>query len=140
MALGFSVALRDARLQKIIDLLDTGSTNPNGQIELYGAGVGRPATGAAVTDQTLIGTLNLAIPSATIATGVLTFDTIADDVSADADEDIEWARFFDRDGNFIFDAGCGIGGSGEEIIFNTVTAKIGGAIQITSGSLTEGNT
>ena len=139
MSLGFSTALRNARLQTIIDYLDAGTVNPNGSVNFYGAGVGRPATGAAITDQTLVGTVGLSIPSATIAAGVLTFDTFADDTSADADADIGWARFFDRDGNFVFDAGCGIAASGEDIIFNTLTARIGGIIQILSGSITEGN-
>ncbi len=138
MGIGFSIALRTARSQAIIDALD-GGVGANATVQLYGAGAGRPATGVAVTDQTLIGTLTLSNPSGTATAGVLTFDVIADDSSGDADEDIEWARFFDTDGVFVTDMGCGIAASGEAIIFNTLTARIGGVIQILSGSLTEGN-
>lgn len=125
-------------MQIILDALDTGA-GANATIKFYGAGVGRPATGAAITDQTLIGTLDMSAPSGTITTGVLTLDTVSDDVSADADEDIEWARFLDKDGGFVMDAGCGITGSGEDIIFNTLTARVGGVVQVLSGSFTEGN-
>lgn len=138
MGVGFSVALRTARSQAIVDALD-GGVGANATIKLYGAGSGRPATGAAVTDQTLIGTLTLSNPSGTVSNGVLTFDVITDDSSGDADENIEWARFLDTDGTFVTDMGCGIAASGEAIIFNTLTARVGGVIQILSGSLTEGN-
>ena len=138
MTIGLDTVVRNSGLQVIIDALDAGA-GANATIELYGAGLGRPATGAAITDQTLIGTLTLSNPSGTIATGVLTFDTITDDTSADADENIGWARFLDTDGNFVCDMGCGIAASGEELIFNTLTARIGGIIQILSGSLTAGN-
>lgn len=139
MSIGLDVALRNARLQQIIDALDAGVGA--GYFEFYGAGVGRPATGAAITDQTLIGTSVLSDPSGTISNGVLTFNPISDDLSADADEDIEWCRAFDGSGGFVMDLGCGSVAipNGQEIIFNTLTARIGGVIQILSGSLTEGN-
>ena len=130
--------MRTSRIQVILDALDAG-VGSFATMALYGEGVGRPATGAAITDQTLFGTITLSNPSATILNGVLTFDTFTDDSSADADGDIEWARFFDTDGNFVTDMGCGIAASGEEIIFNTLTVRLGGIIQVLSGSLTEGN-
>ena len=133
MTVGFSTDLRNARLQAIIDKLDAGSGA--GYLEFYSAV--RPATGAAITDQTLLATCVLSDPCGTISDGVLTFDTIADDVAADADGDIAWARAFDSDANFVADFSCGT--SGADINFNTVTAKVGGVVQILSGSMTEGN-
>lgn len=138
MGAGFSIALRNARAQAIIDALD-GGVGANATINVYGGGVGRPATGVAITDQTLAGTLTLANPSGTVAAGTFTLDSVADDVSADADIDIGWARFFNTDGVFVMDMDCGISASGAQIIFNTVTARIGGVIQLLSGSMTEGN-
>ena len=138
MTIGMPTAMRDARMQVLLDALDTGA-GANATIKFYGAGVGRPATGAAITDQTLIGTLDMSAPSGTITTGVLTLSTVTDDVSADADADIGWARFLDKDGAFVIDASCGLTGSGEDIIFNTLTARIGGVVQVLSGSFTEGN-
>jgi hypothetical protein len=136
MTIGFSTALRNARLQQIINHLDAGS-GVAGAIEFYGAA--RPATGVAIAAQVLVGTVTLSKPSGTIANGVLTFDTISDDLAADASETISWCRFYDTDGNFVADMSCGTSGSGAEVIFNTVNAIAGGTISITSGALTEGN-
>lgn len=138
MTIGLTDAIRDARLQVLLDALDAG-VGANATAVFYGGGAGRPATGAATTDQVTVGTVGLSNPSGTITDGVLTLDTISDDVSADADQDIEWVRFFDTDGGFVCDMGCGIAASGQEIIFNTLTARTGGVIQILSGSITEGN-
>lgn len=140
MTIGFSTALRTARLQQVVALLDAGS-GANATVLFYGGGSGRPATGAAITDQTLVATVGLSKPSGTVSGGVLTFDTFSDDISADADEDIEWARFLNTDDEFVIDMGCGSTAvpAGNEIIFNTLTARIGGVVQVVSGSLTEGN-
>lgn len=133
MAIGMATTLRDARLQAVIDTIDAGAGA--GEIRLYD-GI-RPATGGTVTN--LIGTCVLSDPCATISSGVLTFNPISDDVSADATGTITWARIVDSNGVFVMDLGCGIAASGEEIIFNTVSAQLGGVITILSGTLTEGN-
>lgn len=139
MGLNFSEALRNARLQVVLDNMDGGAGGvlPTAYMELYDNP--RPAAGAAITTETLIGTVAFSDPSGTITAGVLTFDTIADDLLADADADIGWARIYDSDGLWQMDLGCGLSGSGQEIIFNTLTARIGGVIKILSGSFTEGN-
>jgi len=136
MSIGFSTALRNSRLTQIVNALDTGAGS-SAYIEFYGAT--RPATGVAIVAQVLVGTCTLSKPSGTVAAGVLTFDTIGDDIAADATEVITWCRFFDTDGNFVADMGCGTSASGQEIIFNTTSAIAGGTISITSGLLTEGN-
>ena len=138
MTIGLTTAMRTSRIQVILDALDAG-VGTFATMALYGGGAGRPATGAAVTTQTLLGTITLSNPSATVLNGVLTFNAFTDDSSADANGTIEWARFFDTDGGFVADMGCGIAASGEEIIFNTLTVSLGGIIQVLSGSLTEGN-
>ncbi|MCP4501571.1 MAG: hypothetical protein GY822_16555 [Deltaproteobacteria bacterium] len=99
----------------------------------------RPSAGVDITTEIFVASCALSEPSAVVAGGVLTFETISDDVSADADEDIGWCRIVDSDGEWVMDLGCGIKDSGEQIIFNTLTARIGGVIKILSGSLTEGN-
>lgn len=138
MSSGFSTALRTARAQAIVNAIDAGA-GAEGTIEIYGGGSGRPTTGAAITDQTLIGTHLLTKPCATVLNGVLTFDVIFDVAAITSDETIAWARFKDTDGVFVTDMGCGITGSGEEIIYNIVETQFGATIKITSGSITEGN-
>ncbi|WP_333873049.1 hypothetical protein [Methylobacter sp.] len=134
-ALAFSTALRNSRAQCIAAALDAGATP--GKILLYTAP--RPATGAAITTQTLIGTCMLSDPCGTVSNGVLVFDDINDDDLADATGVIAWARGVDGDDAFVLDMSCGIEGSGAALIFNTLSAQMGGAIQILSGSITEGN-
>lgn len=135
MAISLALAVRNARLQVILDAIDAGAGA--GTMKFYD--LPRPASGATITTETLIGTNTFSDPVATITNAVLTFDSITDDISADADADIGWCRMEDSDGNFVIDLSCGLTGSGAEIIFNTLTARIGGVIQILSGSFTEGN-
>jgi len=139
MTIALSTTARDNRLQQIIDEMDGGADGVTATAMMHFYDNPRPASGAAITTETLIASNALSEPSATISAGVLTFDTITDDVSADADADIGWCRIVDSDGAFVIDMDCGIAASGAEIIFNTVTARIGGVVQILSGSFTEGN-
>lgn len=135
MTVGFATALRNARAQAIIDAIDAGAQN--GAIVLFTGP--RPATGAAITTETQVAFCELSSPPATVSNGVISMNPISDDVSADADADIAWARIIDGDDNFVMDLSCGESGSGAEIIFNTVTARVGGVVQILSGAFTEGN-
>lgn len=135
MTIGLSTDLRNSRLETIAAALDAAATP--GKILLYSGT--RPATGAAITSQTLCGTITLSDPSATASAGILTFGTFTDDTNADATATIAWARALDGDNNFVLDMGCGLSGSGQELIFNTLNVQAGGLIQILSGSLTEGN-
>jgi hypothetical protein len=144
MPISFSTALRNARAQQTLDALDA-ANNP-GSIKYYTAP--KPATGATITTQTLLGSTELSQPSGTVADGKLTFNNITDDIAADADGDIAWARGADGDGNFVLDGDCGLDLTQAEIdagdkpavfIFNTLVAKAGGTIRVASAVLTEGN-
>lgn len=132
---GFSLAVRNARLQILIVAMDGASTV--GKMKFYD-GV-QPATGVAITTQTLCGENELFNPSGSVAAAELTFNLISDDVSAKASSDITWCRIVDGDGNFVMDLTCGIAESGANIIFDTVTIILGGTIKILSGSILEGN-
>jgi len=137
MTIGLATSLRTARMQAIVDAFDAGTGA--GKILLYTAGSGRPSTGAVITDQVLLGTITLSDPCGTVTDGVLTFAAFTEDSLADNTGDIAWARGVDGDNNFVMDFGCGLSGSGQEIIFNTLSVQAGGVIQILSGALTEGN-
>ena len=135
MAIGMNTSLRNARAQKIVDALDAGNGgNGLGQFNFYDGT--RPATGGLVTG--LLAELVLQNPSASVTNGVITFNSITDDVSANANGTIKWGRLTDSDGTFVMDVSCGITGSGADVIFNTTTAKVGGAVQIISATITEG--
>lgn len=137
MTIGLSTNIRNARLQTIVDAFDAGTGA--GKILLYTAGSGRPATGTAITDQVLLGTITCSDPCGTVDAGVLTFAAFTEDSLADATGTIAFARGVDSDDNFVMDMGCGVSGSGEELIFNTLSVQAGGVIQILSGTLSEGN-
>lgn len=136
MNIKLSSTVRSNRMAQILNALDANASA--GYIEFYTAT--QPATGgAAITDQTKIGTCTLSKPCGTVSGGVLTLSTVSDDVAADAPGDIAWARFKDGGGTWVMDGDCGAAGSGAMIIFNTVAAVAGGLVQITSGTLIDGN-
>lgn len=134
MALGMATTLRNARLQKIIDAIDAGAAG--GKLKIYNGS--RPATGGAAT--TLLGTLTFSTTSAPAPSGgVLTFDTITADSSADATGTATWARITDSDDNFVMDLSVGATGSGADIELSTTSIVAGGVISVTSATITEGN-
>ena len=135
MAMGFSEDVRNARAQVFVDKMDAGSSAA--VINFYN-GV-RPATGAALTTQTLLGTVTMGDPSGTVSGGVLTGTSTTQDLSVDNDGTLRWARILDSDGTFILDCDCGVAGSGASIIFNSVDALQGGILKVTSFTITEGN-
>jgi hypothetical protein len=134
MTLGVVTAARTAWVQTLANLIDAGSTG--GKIKFYTAT--RPATGAAVTSQTLLGTVRCATACmASVTNGVGTFDTFVEDSNAAAGGDATWARVTDSDDNFVCDVS--VGTSDADIILNSITISAGGIIRITSGTLTAGN-
>lgn len=135
MAMGFNATLRTARAQKIIDAIDAG-TGP-GTLKFY-TGT-RPATGEAITTETLLGTCIFSDPCGTISNGVLTFSAVTQDAAADASGVCSWARVQDSAGVFVMDLAVGGTGSGADIILNTTSIVVGGPISVTSAVITEGN-
>ncbi|MGJ0489598.1 hypothetical protein [Methylobacter sp.] len=133
--LALSLGTRNDRLQAILNKLDAGTGA--GKLLVYTGP--RPATGAAITTQTLIGTCVLSDPAGTVANAQLTFSPISDDIAADADGEIAWVRGVDSDNNFVLDMGAGLAGSGKTVIFDTLTAKLGGIIKFLAGAFMEGN-
>jgi hypothetical protein len=134
MPLNMSTALRTARAQAIIDAIDAGSTA--GTIKFYTAT--KPSTGAAITTQTLLGTVLFQNVSGTATTGVLTFSA-TNNTPVLADGTISWARIADSTNAFVMDCDCGLSGSGATVIFNNLDVLVGGNFSILSAQITEGN-
>jgi hypothetical protein len=135
MELNLSLATRNARLQALVDQLDSGSGA--GKFLLYTGP--KPAAGAAITTEILLGTCVLSDPAGVVDAGELTFLPISDDVSADADGDIAWVRGVNSDNVWVLDMDAGDEASDALVKFNTVVARTGGVIQLLSGVLIEGN-
>lgn len=136
MTIGMDTTLRNARLDEITAAIDAGSGA--GTLKIYDGT--RPGTGAAITTQTLLGTLTFSDPSAGAASaGVLTFNAITQDSAADATGTATWARILDSDSNFVMDVSVGATGSGEDIELNTTSIIVGGPITVSSATITEAN-
>jgi len=131
-----ATALRNARLQEIADAIDGGAGA--GTLKIYDGT--RPATGAAITTETLGATLTFSDPSAaTIAAGLLTFAAITEDASADANITASWARVADSTGAFVCDLDVGATGSGADIEITNVNIIAGEPVSTTgTQTITEG--
>jgi|AZIH01.1.fsa_nt_gi hypothetical protein len=105
------------------------------KIEFY-TGTQPSSMGGAIGD-TLLGTLTLTNTVGTVTGGVLTFDTITDDSSADANGDIGWARVLDRDGAEACYFTVADNGTGD-INFSNKTVTQGQPVGISSLTVTIG--
>lgn len=129
MAVGYSTALRNARLDAI-----TTAAGASAKLRIYDGT--RPATGGAVT--TLLAELTCNATFAPAASsGVLTLNAITQDSSADATGTATWARIVTSGATFVMD--LGVGTSGQEVTLNTVSIVVGGVVTCTSAVITAGN-
>jgi hypothetical protein len=137
MTMSLSTALRNARAQDIVDAIDAGATP--GTMEIYTAP--RPATGAAITTQTKLGTLTFSQPCGTVEGGVITLNAITGDEAADASNTDPglWSRVKDGDGDFVIDWDVSAPGGGGDVIINTINIVEGGPIStVGPQTITEG--
>jgi hypothetical protein len=122
-------------MQEILDAIDAGAGAAT--LKLYTGP--RPATGAAISGETLLGTMTFTDPAGTVTTGVLTFDTIAGETNAPDNGVVAWARINDSNGAFVVDLDVGITGSGADIEINNINIVAGGTIDdIGAQTFTEG--
>jgi len=134
MALGYSVAVRNAKADAITTEMDAGTA---AIIEIYDStGTGRPATGGAVTTQVLLATLTFSAASfAAAASGVIVGAAITDDSAADATGTATWFRVLTQSaGTHIMDGD--VGTSGSDLNLNTVSIVIGATVSITQFDIT----
>lgn len=133
MALGFATTLRTARASQIVTAIDAGS-GP-GKCRLYNGT--RPATGGTVT--TLLAELTFSDPSATVSSGVTTFNIITADSSADNSGTATWFRFVDSTGAFVMDGTITATGGGGDGTMNSTSITAGNPVNGLSIVITEGN-
>lgn len=133
MALGYAAALRNAQLDQITTRMDGGTGA--GLLRIYDGT--RPATGGTAT--TLLAELTLSDPSAAAASGgVLTFNAITADASANATGTATWFRIVQSDGTtHVMDGN--VGTSGSDLNFNTTSIVAGAQVSVTSFTITAGN-
>lgn len=134
MAIGFSTAVRNAMMDAITTQAGSGAL-----LCLY-TGT-RPATGGNISGHTLLGTLTCGSPMAPAASGgVLTFNAIADDSSANNTGTCTWARLVKSDGTtHIADFTVTATGGGGDITMNAVAISAGQLLQAATATMTAGN-
>ena len=136
MALSYTTAVRNARLQEVADAIDAGSAA--GEIKIYSGSV--PANvGASLGAATLLATLILSNPAAaSITGGVLTFDTITSDTNVAASGTASFFRVTDSDDAAVVQ-GTVAETSGGDINFDDTAFVAGGTAAISSLTITTGN-
>lgn len=132
MTIGLNSTLRSTRANTVKTAVDAGGAA--GFLRIYDGT--RPATGGTAT--TLLAELTMGYPSAGAASsGVLTFNAITADASANATGTGTWCRIVDSTGAFVLDGS--VGTSAADYILNTTSITTGVNVSCTSAVITEGN-
>ncbi len=123
MAVNYSTAAANARLQAVVDLINAGSAA--GKVKIRDS------------SNVVLATLTLADPCGTVATKVLTFDFDPDieDSSADASGTAANAIVTDSDDNVVI-SGLTVGTSGTDIVLDSVAITAGQRVILTTGAIT----
>lgn len=121
-----------AMAQALADKINAGSGA--GTLCIYSGT--QPATAdTAITTQTLLAQLTFSDPcEASVTSGVITFDTITPDTSANATGTATWFRIYDSDSVAVMDGS--VGTSGCDLNINSVSIVSGTYIGATSASIT----
>lgn len=129
MALAYSTTVRNAMLDSI-----TTAIGATGLFRIYDGT--RPASGGAAT--TLLAQLTFSATSApAAASGVLTFNAITQDSSADATGTATWFRMTTSGGTFVVDGN--VGTSGSDLNLTTTSIVITQPVSVSSCVITEAN-
>ena len=133
MTVRISAAARSAAADAIVDLIDGGTGA--GTLKIYTGA--QPAGPGTAPSGTLLGTLTMTDPAfGNAASGVATAAPITGDTSADATGTAGWARIADSSGNAVLDMAVTESGGGGELQLDSVSIIAGGAINITSLTVT----
>lgn len=133
MTLRYNATLRTAQATAIATEAGSGA-----QIKMYTGS--QPASVATAPSGTLLGTLTIAGTFGTASAGVLTFNTVTSDTSADASGTAGWFRVMKSDGTTgVLDGSITATGGGGDMTLNTTTVTAGGTLAISSGTITVGN-
>ena len=129
MALAYATTLRNAMLDAI-----TTAIGSSGLLRIYDGS--RPASGGTAT--TKLAELALSATAAGAASsGVLTFNSITQDSSADATGTATWFRIVTSGGTFVIDGS--VGTSGSDLNLTTTSIVATQPVSVTSFVITEGN-
>ena len=129
MALAYAVTLRNSMLDAI-----TTAAGGSALLRIYDGA--RPATGGAATTKLAELVCNATFAPAS-ASGVLTLNAIAQDISADATGTASWFRIVTAAAAFVLDGS--VAASGSDLNLTTVSIVITQPVSVTSFVVTEAN-
>lgn len=124
MAITYTTAVKNARLDVVIAAIDAGSGA--GKLEIGTAGMG-----------SVLATITLSDPSGTSGSGVLTLSGTPLSASATGTGTAAAARIRDSDNNNVV-TGLTVGTSGTDIVLDSTSITSGQTVRITSGTITHG--
>ena len=136
--IGITTAMRNSRLQLILDAIDLAGDEYGAGILFIYSGI-RPATGMSPDEyDAILVEFMLPYPCGVINNGVLTFGEVLD-VLATASGTATWGRLTDINENFIADLSVtSLLGNGDVKIDSTTIVE-GGTVHCNSAIITEGN-
>lgn len=140
MTIGISTAMRNSRLQLILDAIDAESDEYSSAHLLIYSGT-KPATGEILDeydDPVLLADFVLPYPCGTITDGVLTFETIEDVVGL-ANGISSWARITDADDVFVMDLTVTDYFGNGDVKVDNLQVYEDAAVHCTIAVITEGN-
>jgi len=131
MTVNISTQARNDAGDAIVDLIDVGSTNPNGLIEFRTGS--KPASPQVAATGTLLATNNFSNPAfGNFSNGQAFANSIADDTNVDATGVCGWFRIYDRDNGAVIDGDVTATGGGGDIEFDNINFIKGGTVTITN--------
>lgn len=122
MALNYSTAVKNARLQAVVDALGSGALLVIGTSALSGA------TG-------VLASVPFASPAFTVAGGVMTAASLPRTITATAAGTAAKAELRTSGGTVIA-SGLTVGTSGTDVIINATSISVGQTVQVTVGAIT----
>jgi len=135
MSINLSIAARNAANAAVTKLIDGGTGQPTGKIEIR-TGT-KPANPDSPVTGTLLSTIKFSNPAfGTPLNGGNAANTLAPDSSIAASGTAGWFRCYDRDGRAILDGDVGAVGSAADIQFDDLNLLAGGTVAIGQFTLT----
>lgn len=132
MTVGYSLTIRNARLNIVRDAIDAG-LGP-GRFRIYDGA--RPLTGGATT--VLLGEITCSDPSANDAVnGTMVFNPLVGGAVGLASGTATWGRFIDYDENFVAD--CNVATAGADVTITNTNIEVGAPITVVSAIITSSN-
>ncbi len=135
MSVSISLLARNDAGDAIVDLIDGGTTQPNGYMQ-FRTGA-KPASPQVAATGVLLATVGFSNPAfTTFSNGQATANPIASDTSIAATGVAGWFRISDREGVPVFDGDVTITGGGGDVEFDNVQFIQGGTVAIDSFTVT----